>query len=907
MFKTRCVVTLVCLILFGSATSAQAKEKWVVTWKGASIDPEMDARALANTPSPQQTAQRMAELMSRVVKTQVKAVPWEQAQADTVFVITETKHVHQQTVAPLEGKARDAFLIKYPHEMDGRKVCLLLSRDNKAYALPMYYFLRRFMDVEWVGPGKLGEVIPENPAWTIPESIDVLENPDYEHRSLHIFADMDAQAWFLNGNRMGFHHSMNKIYDPRKYADQEEFYPYYDGMRHVADPNIKKGRAGWQPCLSHPKAVEMAVEFGLNDLKENPDKRTFGCSVNDGLGYCLCENCLAMDAKDAWNHGNPWLTDRYIRFYNEVLQKMLRKNPDTRIAFLGYNRVKTPPVEVKGDPRLIVFNCVDNTNPIENMVERQKMWAAANITPSLYLRLNDVGFMTVRHYPHALRDLLKVTHDLGGQGFYTETVQNWAACGPRIYLLAQALWDVNLDVDAVLDRYMRLAFGAEAAPAMRAYFDRWENLWERGGSNARYNTMRSNKDFTQMESLTRADIEVFDKAIAQAKRANATPQEKERLKYVATYYRWLRLNADQWLLSEEFKDAAWVTSHTTEEIIAAAKRGLAITSEFDEMTDKVILSDQTAWYWTSRARGQERAVYEDFNGKARHGVVAVYKSSIDDAFGHLTSRLLKEEPKQNVIAHWNCAGGEASGDCSLCADTGSLASAGSGKNLIANGGFEVGQENPLRVDRWGLGGLRWQGMAPVFAWESGSGRNGGRALAAGIGRMEMIGTKPAIEKGKRYRFSFWYKTTDDVNSAVRLFIQGLPPWCTPVSVGPAAGQWRHWSMTFTGNDLFREKHNDSEETALVARVTAMESTLVKRKNTLAKEMAKGDRADKERVAKMQANIEKTKKQLDQHKAMMKREKPTSEKTRMDLQFQVMTLDKDQWMWIDDVELVTILD
>jgi len=136
----------------------------------------------------------------------------------------------------------------------------------------------------------------------------------------------------------------------------------------------------------------MAVEFGLNDLKENPDKLTFGCSVNDGLGYCLCEDCLAMDAKDAWDHGNPWLTDRYIRFYNEVLQKMLQKNPDTRIAFLGYNRVKTPPVEVKGDPRLIVFNCVDNTNPIENMVERQKMWAAANMTPSLYLRLNDVGF-----------------------------------------------------------------------------------------------------------------------------------------------------------------------------------------------------------------------------------------------------------------------------------------------------------------------------------------------------------------------------------------------------------------------------------------------------------------------------------------------------------------------------------
>ena len=100
-------------------------------------------------------------------------------------------------------------------------------------------------------------------------------------------------------------------------------------------------------------------------------------------------------------------------------------------------------------------------------------------------------------------------------------------------------------------------------------------------STGMVNTMRDNRDFTQMEGLTRADVEAFDQAIAKAQTADATPQEKERLEYVATYYEWLRLNADQWLLSEEFKDADWLAGRSNEDIFAEAKRGLAITAELN--------------------------------------------------------------------------------------------------------------------------------------------------------------------------------------------------------------------------------------------------------------------------------------------------------------------------------------
>ena len=463
-----------------------------------------------------------------------------------------------------------------------------------------------------------------------------------------------------------------------------------------------------------------------------------------------------------------------------------------------------------------------------------------------------------------------------------------------------------MDVDELLDRYMRLSFGAEAAPAMRAYFDRWEDVWERGGPDARYNTMRDNKDFTQMEGLTRPDIEAFDEAIAKARTADATPQETERLKYVTTYYEWVRLNADQWLLSKEFKDADWLAGRSNEDILAEAERGLAITAEFDEMTKNVILPDQTAWYWSARARGQERAVYEEFNGNVRQGVLAVFKSSIDDAFGRITSRLLEEKSSESVIAYWKTQAVKHPKISPYALTQAHLLGSGPGENLIVNGDFEDGQEEPLHVDRWGLGGLRWQGMPPVYSWEEGSGRNGGRALAAGIGRMEIISTKPVIEKDKRYRFSYWYKTTDEINPTVRLFLQGLPPWRIPVPIAPAVDKWHHWSMTFSGDDLIGGKKS-SREAAIRTRLTLVEQTLHDARESLAKELDKGARTNPLRVAKTKATLEKAEAQRAQYQAMLDDVTKISDSMKMDLQFQPRTLDKDQWLWIDDVELVTVFE
>ena len=76
--------------------------------------------------------------------------------------------------------------------------------------------------------------------------------------------------------------------------------------------------------------------------------------------------------------------------------------------------------------------------------------------------------------------------------------------------------------------------------------------------------------------------------------------------------------------------------------------------------------------------------------------------------------------------------------------------------------------------------------------------------------------------------------------------------------------------------------------------------------SLAREMNKGARTNPARVAKMKSTLERAEAQLSRYRAMLDEVTKISDSMTMDLQFQPRTLDKDQWIWIDDVQLVTIL-
>ena len=58
----------------------------------------------------------------------------------------------------------------------------MAAHDQHATDFPGYYFLTTYLDVHWVGPGELGEVVPRKPGWHMPPRIEVIEAPQFQHR-----------------------------------------------------------------------------------------------------------------------------------------------------------------------------------------------------------------------------------------------------------------------------------------------------------------------------------------------------------------------------------------------------------------------------------------------------------------------------------------------------------------------------------------------------------------------------------------------------------------------------------------------------------------------------------------------------------------------------------------------------
>ncbi|OGG46160.1 MAG: hypothetical protein A3F84_26130 [Candidatus Handelsmanbacteria bacterium RIFCSPLOWO2_12_FULL_64_10] len=763
------------------ATQEIVPSDWVVGWEG----PE-DAK---------KGAQELARVASKVLGTDVVALPWQERPAKQTFVVTDARHAPPELAKRLEGKRRDAFLIQYPTKLKGREVCLLIANDEKACDFPVYHFLTRYMGVEWVGPDPLGEVLTLQPGWRIPERIDDLQNPDFEHRYWQAHG-MNIRRWLAGSFRMQFHHNLGQVFDPVKHKDQPDLYPFYDGQRHVPDPE-KNRFSGWQPCTGNPKAVEIAAQYGLDFLRDNPDKVSFSLSVNDGgVGSCMCDLCRAQDSPDAFDWGAANLSNRFFRFYNAVLEKTLEKNPNAYVAALGYGRAKIPPTGIRVHPRVLVFSVCDNSNVEPDYVERQKLWKASGATPCLYMWCWDGGFMSVRHYPHALRDAIRASYEMGGFGFYCEDITSWAAGAPKFYALARLLWDTKSDVDELMNRYMRLAFGEEAAPAVRAYFDRWEAVWEHGGKTYRYNTGREWRSAAHLNDLTREDLTAMDEALSRAGRAKATPEQKRRLEYVETYYRWLRVNADQYLVTRELSNEAWVSGRTPEEVMRETERGLGLTGAFDEMWKNVISADRTGWLLSARYFKDPQEPWTRLYEPIRREVLAAYDPAVDRAFDAITKDLLRSQSKGRVIAFW-AGQGEAHPELAKWVRTQvHLLSRGPGANLLQNGSFERGDPgSPPAIPEWDPYSTG-AGTTAEHAWSATEGRDGGGAAA--VGRAWVGGLRRTIptKEGGRYRVSGWYRTEWITESGLHhTLFWGVGGGRWPLS--PTGGAWRQFSTTFT--------------------------------------------------------------------------------------------------------------
>ncbi|MFA6716734.1 MAG: DUF4838 domain-containing protein, partial [Victivallaceae bacterium] len=108
-------------------------------------------------------------------------------------------------------------------------------------------------------------------------------------------------------------------------------------------------------CISNPEVRKIAkqrLKLWVNAKKE---KKFFMVAQMDGLGWCQCEKCKALDTVPG-----KVMTDRLLDYVNDLAKEIYKTNPDKIITILAYtDRTAPPPRVVKSlAPNVRVFLCV---------------------------------------------------------------------------------------------------------------------------------------------------------------------------------------------------------------------------------------------------------------------------------------------------------------------------------------------------------------------------------------------------------------------------------------------------------------------------------------------------------------------------------------------------------------------
>ncbi len=326
----------------------------------------------------------------------------------------------------------------------------------------------------WFMPGDLGTVIPQRKTIEVRAQV-TRQQPSFPSRWFQM-PNRDWQKRMRCGGPVfpGSHGlpaprvSTNKTTGEIEPAEHAELFALVDGKR------TKR-----QHCVSNPKLIEYAVQQ-VRQRRQAGKGPVIGMGPNDGSGFCQCENCRALDADDFDPFSNePSVTDRYVWFFNQVLQRVDDEYPDTRLGFYIYHSYMRPPLRWKPDPRImgaVAPIALDRVHGFSNPIAPEKSYVRwlyrewGKVLPELYDRgywsnLAGPGFPFV--IVHRLRDEIPACHALGVKGWRVETFPNYGPQFPSMYIAGKLMWNHQADADVLLADCFEKFFGPAAGPMGR--------------------------------------------------------------------------------------------------------------------------------------------------------------------------------------------------------------------------------------------------------------------------------------------------------------------------------------------------------------------------------------------------------------------------------------------------------
>lgn len=374
------------------------------------------------------------------------------------------------------GSDRSAFVINITDD-----AIYLAGNSAEGTLFSVYEFIED-LGVRWFWPGELGTVFPETKSISVPKGVDI-QKPSFPNR--HLQGVLQDMPWYrhqkFGGDYFMGQHGINLL-PAADYEKDVELFAMVDGKR-VA------GRHR-QLCISNPEVLKRAVAYTEKFLEENPDVPHFGMGPEDGGGFCECDNCKTLDSGQ-WDlmSDEYSMTDRYIWFFNKVLDQINVKWPEKKLAFYIYHTYMLPPVKyvpnknITGSFATITLCRIHGaSNPVcpdrSFYIKLMSQWG--QLLPELWER---GYYFNVASPPfpfskvHVLQDEMKLAHQNNIKGWRVESMPSWVSNGFTLYVAGKLMWNVDADVDAIVNDYYDKFFGPASEP-MGKWFDLMDSCYK---------------------------------------------------------------------------------------------------------------------------------------------------------------------------------------------------------------------------------------------------------------------------------------------------------------------------------------------------------------------------------------------------------------------------------------------
>ncbi|MCU6711566.1 DUF4838 domain-containing protein [Paenibacillus sp. J5C_2022] len=415
----------------------------------------------------------------------------------------------------------------------------------------VFDFLERYVGVTWLMPSEDWEDVPQISELLLPEQ-DVRDEPTFLtlRRTVNMGSTSkygDIRKKWLERNRtvseqrVELGHNLYNLFPVEVYGESNpEFYPNNT-------PPAPGVIHGWQPCFTVPGTVDVAVERINAYFDRNPDAISFSLAVNDRQGYC--EDVPGHpDRPDRINsYGRTHMSEIYYQWVNDVVEQVLVEHPDKWFGVYAYDQVAEPP-QFELNERVIPVITKDRLAWMDEEVRQNEQnlmdqWGEVASQLGWYDYMLSYHYPLPRVYPHLLADLYEYAEEKN------VLVHHWdmhpvLGDGPQPWIITKLQWNLDQDVDELLQNWYERAVGQEAAADLKEYFDLWETFWREKAINTAW--FQISKDYIYLSfnengylGLAKDEIrrsrELLDSVLAKAE----TEQQKlraEQLLHQFEYY-----------------------------------------------------------------------------------------------------------------------------------------------------------------------------------------------------------------------------------------------------------------------------------------------------------------------------------------------------------------------------------